>query len=108
MNHYGLAVLAAAVAFSVALGSSALAQAPQSAGPAPVQAPAPGQAPRPPAAAPAQPPRVGAAPAPATPEVRRSPGYRACLRAAKRRGLRGAKRRSFVTRCRIGRELINR
>ena len=107
MNRYGLAVLAAALASIVALGSSALAQAPQPAGPAPAQAP--GQAPRPPAAAPAQPPRVGAAPAPSTAaEVRRSPGYRACVQAAKRRGLRGAKRRSFVTRCRIGRESITR
>lgn len=108
MNRYGFAVLAAALVSVVALGSSALAQAPQPAGPATTQAPAPGSAPRSPAAAAAQPPRVGAAPAPASPDVRRQSVYRTCFRAAKRRGLRGAKRRAFVTRCRIGRESITR
>lgn len=108
MNRYGLAVLAAALASIVALGSSARAQAPQPAGPASAQAPAPGQAPRTPVTTPAQPPRVGAAPAPASPDVRRPSIYRTCVRAAKRRGLRGAKRRAFVTRCRIGRESITR
>jgi hypothetical protein len=106
MNRYGLAVIAAALVSIIALDASALAQAPQPAVPTSAQAPA--QAPRAPAATPAQPPRVGAAPAPASPDVRRPSIYRICLRAAKRKGLRGAKRRFFVTRCRLGRESITR
>jgi hypothetical protein len=108
MNRYGLAVLAAAVTSIIALGSSALAQTPQPTGPATTQAPAPGQAPRAPAAAPVQAPRPNAAPAPASPEVRRHPTFRSCNRAAKRRNLRGSQRRSFVTRCRLGREPLAR
>ncbi len=106
MNHYGLAVLAAAVVSAIGLGSSALAQALHPAGP--TQALVPEQALPAPTATPAQPLQTGAVPMPTSPEVQRLPVYRICLRAAKRKGLRGAKRRSFVTRCRLGREPVTR
>jgi hypothetical protein len=86
---------ASVLAGATALGSSALAQA---------QALAPEHALPAPATTPDQPLQTGAVPMPASPEVRRHSIYRICLRAAKRKGLRGAKRRSFVTRCRLGRE----
>ena len=85
MHRSGLAVLAALICAS-GLEASAMAQAPR----APSTAPA---------TAPAQPPRAGAAPAPTASEAKRSLSYRACLRAARKRNLRGAERRSFVTRC---------
>jgi len=101
MNRYGLAVLAGAVASAIAFGPSALAQTLHPAGPT--------QAPAPPApTTPAEPIQTGAVPTPTSPEVQRLPVYRSCLRAAKRNGLRGAKRRSFVTRCRLGREPVTR
>jgi hypothetical protein len=105
MNRYGLAVLAGAVASAIALGPSALAQTLHPAGP--TQAPAPEPAPPAPTT-PAEPLQTGAVPMPTSPEVQRLPVYRSCLRAAKRKGLRGAKRRSFVTRCRLGREAVTR
>ena len=89
-----------------ALGSSALAQVLQPTGP--TQVPAPEQAPPAPAITPDQPSQTGAVPMPTSPEVRQLSMYRICLRAAKRKGLRGAKRRSFVTRCRLGREPVTR
>jgi hypothetical protein len=88
------------------LGSSALAQALQPTGPP--QAPAPEHAPPALATTPDQPSQTGAVPISTSPEVRRHSIYRDCVRAAKRRGLRGAKRRSFVTRCRLGREPVVR
>jgi hypothetical protein len=106
MNRYGLAVLAGAVASALAFGPSALAQTLHPAGP--TQVPAPEQAPPAPAITPDQPSQTGAVPMPTSPEVQRLPVYRICLRAAKRKGLRGAKRRSFVTRCRLGREPVTR
>ena len=105
MNRYGLAVLAGAVASAIGLGPSALAQTLHPAGP--TQAPAPEPAPPAPTT-PAEPLQTGAVPTPTSPEVQRLPVYRICLRAAKRKGLRGAKRRSFVTRCRLGREPVTR
>ena len=111
MRRSGFAALAV-LAFVIGSLSSASAQAPQPSSPTPVQPSPPAQTapaqqgPTPRAAA----SRTGVAPAPAAPgqEVRRPLSYRSCARAAKRRGLRGAQRRSFVTRCRIGRETINR
>jgi hypothetical protein len=94
------------LASAIALGSSALAQALQPTGP--TQALAPEQAPHAPTTTPDQPISTGAVPMPTSPEVRRLSIYRICLRAAKRKGLRGAKRRSFVTRCRLGREPVVR
>ena len=93
--------------------SVASAQAPQPSNPATAQTPPPGSpvpAAQPGAAsrAPTPAPRSGAAPATPGQDVRRPLSYRSCVRAAKRRGLRGAQRRSFITRCRIGRENLNR
>ena len=91
-------VRASGLASATALGSSALAQA---------QALAPEHAPAP-AITLDQPSQTGAVPMPTSSEVRRHSIYRICLHAAKRKGLRGAKRRSFVTRCRLGREPVVR
>jgi hypothetical protein len=99
-------VCASILASAIALGSSALAQVLQPTGP--TQVPAPEQAPPAPAITPDQPSQTGAVPMPTSPEVRQVSTYRICLRAAKRKGLRGAKRRSFVTRCRLGREAVTR
>ena len=92
-------VRASGLASATALGSSALAQA---------QALAPEHAPPAPAITLDQPSQTGAVPMPTSSEVRRHSIYRICLHAAKRKGLRGAKRRSFVTRCRLGREPVVR
>jgi hypothetical protein len=83
------------LASAIALGSSTPVQA---------QAPALEHAPPAPVTTPDQPSQTGAVPMPTSSEVRRHSIYRICLRAAKKKGLRGAKRRSFVTRCRLGRE----
>jgi len=111
MNCCGPVILATAVAAMIGFGSSALAQALQPAGP--TQAPVLEQAPRAPATTPAQPspPGMSATATPTSPEVRRPSIYRiyrTCVRTARRKGLRGAKRRSFVTRCRLGREPVIR
>ena len=87
---------AMAVATAIALGSSALAQALDPVSPMQPEQPPPA------------PTSTGAIPMPTSPEVRRLSVYKICFRAAKRKGLRGAKRRSFVTRCRLGREPVTR
>src|SRR5689334_19016318 len=111
MNFCGPVVLVTVVAAMIGFGSPALAQALQPAGP--TQAPVLEHAPRAPATTPAQPPPPGmsATATPTAPEVRRVSIYRiyrTCVRAARRKGLRGARRRSFVTRCRLGREPVIR